>query len=117
MSRSRNLFFASLLFALTTCKFGSVDYAVGDVQLTSKVKTEVAGRPAVRLHIENSGDEAVTNIRITVKAKRKQRDLEVQILALDRLSGATTITRTVVFSRLTTHSDYDLLTYAVAFSQ
>ncbi len=53
---------------------------------------------------------------VTVKAKRKQTDISVQTIKLNRLDSLETVERTLIFENLNTHDDYDLLTYAVAFS-
>ena len=113
----KTLLLWSMLFALTTCKFSAVDYAVGDVQLASKTKVTIDGNPGVQLTIVNSGDETVTNVLVTIKAKRGQRDLEIQTIALSELRAGAETVATAVFRTLTSHSDYDMLTYAVAFSQ
>ncbi|MFQ5651554.1 MAG: hypothetical protein ACE5IY_16585 [bacterium] len=110
-------FFFILMFTMLTCKFSSVDYAVGDVQLISKTRTTVEGKPAIRLQIENTGDDDVHNVRITIKAKKSQRDLQVETVFLERLSARERIIKRVVFDQLGGHSDYDLLTYAINFSQ
>ena len=105
-----------LLLVMISCKIVSVDYAVGPVQLTNKTKSTVAGKPAISLVIKNEGEQQVWNVLVTVKAKRKQTDISVQTIKLDRLDALESVERTVIFENLNAHDDYDLLTYAVAFS-
>ncbi len=105
-----------LLLVMISCKIASVDYAVGQVQLTNKTKSTVAGKPAISLIIKNEGEQQVWNVLVTVKAKRKQTDISVQTIKLDRLDALESVERTVIFENLNAHDDYDLLTYAVAFS-
>ena len=105
-----------LLLVMFSCKIASVDYAVGRVNLTNKTKSTIAGKPAISLLIKNEGEQQVWNVLVTVKAKRKQIDISVQTIKLDRLDSLETVERTVVFENLNGHDDYDLLTYAVAFS-
>lgn len=105
-----------LLPVMIGCKIASVDYAVGQVKLVNKIKTTVDGKPAVSLIIRNEGEEDVATVIITVKAKRKQVDLSVQTVVLDRLHAHEVAKRTVIFSNLNSHEDYDLITYAVNFS-
>jgi len=105
-----------ILLVMVSCKIASVDYAVGQVNLTNKTKSTIAGKPAISLLIKNEGEEQVWNVLVTVKAKRKQTDISVQTIRLDRLDSLETVERTVVFENLNAHDDYDLLTYAVAFS-
>ena len=105
-----------LLLAMISCKIASVDYAVGQVNLSNKTKSTIAGKPAISLLIRNEGEEKVWNVLVTVKAKRKQTDISIQTIRLDRLDSLETVERTVVFENLNGHDDYDLLTYAVAFS-
>ena len=104
------------LLVMISCKIGSVDYAIGQVKLTNKTKSMIAGKPAISLVIKNEGEEQVWNVLVTVKAKRKQTDISVQTVELDRLGSLETVERTVIFENLNAHDDYDLLTYAVAFS-
>ena len=110
-----NLALFILLF-MVSCKIASVDYAVAQVNLTNKTKSTIAGKPAISLLIKNEGEEQVWNVLVTIKAKRKQTDISVQTIELDRLDALETVERTVVFENLNAHGDYDLLTYAVAFS-
>ncbi len=105
-----------ILLVMVSCKIASVDYAVGQVNLTNKTKSTIAGKPAISLVIKNEGEQQVWNVLVTVKAKRKQTDISVQTIELDRLDSLETVERTVVFENLNAHDDYDLLTYAVAFS-
>jgi hypothetical protein len=104
------------LLVMLSCKIASVDYAVGQVNLTNKTKSTIAGKPAISLLIKNEGEEQVWNVLVTVKAKRKQTDISVQTIKLDRLDSLESVERTVIFENLNAHDDYDLLTYAVAFS-
>lgn len=104
------------LLVMISCKIASVDYALGQVNLTNKTKSMIAGKPAISLLIKNGGKEQVWNVLVTVKAKREQTDISVQTIKLDRLDSLETIERTVIFENLNGHDDYDLLTYAVAFS-
>ncbi len=104
------------LLAVISCKITSVDYALGQVNLTNKTKSTIAGKPAISFVIKNQGEEQVWNVLVTVKAKRKQTDISVQTIKLDRLDSLETVERTVIFENLNAHDDYDLLTYAVAFS-
>ncbi len=99
-----------------TCKFSAVDYAVGDVQLSKKHPIEVEGRPALELEIVNQGEEAAFDILVTIKAKKRQRVLQAKTVSLDELAANRRASRIVVFESLQDHSDYDLLTYAVSFS-
>lgn len=96
----------------------SVDYSSGQVRLTNKTKTQsiIDDKPAINLTIKNEGETLVWDILITVKAKRKTVDIDIQTIELDRLDSLETVERMVVFENLTTHADYDLLTYAIAFS-
>ena len=105
-----------LLLVMISCKIASVDYALGQVNLINKTKSTIAGKPAISLLIKNEGEEQVWNVLVTVKAKRKQTDISVQTIKLDRLGSLETVERTVIFENLNAHDDYDLLTYAVAFS-
>ena len=105
-----------ILLVMVSCKIASVDYAVGQVNLTNKTKSTIAGKPAISLLIKNEGEQQVWNVLVTIKAKRKQTDISVQTIELDRLDSLETVERTVVFENLNAHDDYDLLTYAVAFS-
>ena len=105
-----------ILLVMVSCKITSVDYAIGQVKLTNKTKNTIAGKPAISLAIKNEGEEQVWNVLVTVKAKRKQTDISVQTIELDRLDSLETVERTVIFENLNAHDDYDLLTYAVAFS-
>ncbi len=105
-----------ILLVMVSCKIASVDYAVGQVNLTNKTKSTIAGKPAISLLIKNEGEQQVWNVLVTVKAKRKQTDISVQTIKLDRLDSLETVERTVIFENLNGHDDYDLLTYAVAFS-
>ncbi len=105
-----------LAFVMMNCRIASVDYALGQVRLVNKTKNTIDGRPAISMKIRNEGEEQVWNVLITVKAKRKQTDISVQTIKLDILDSFETVAGTVVFENLTEHSDYDLLTYAVAFS-
>ena len=104
------------LLVMISCKIASVDYAFGQVKLTNKTKSTIAGKPAISLLIKNEGEQKVWNVLVTVKAKRKQTDISVQTIELDRLDSLETVERTVIFENLNAHDDYDLLTYAVAFS-
>ena len=105
-----------LLLVMISCKIASVDYALGQVNLTNKTKSTIAGKPAISLVIKNEGEQQVWNVLVTVKAKRKQTDISVQTIKLDRLDALESVERTVIFENLKGHDDYDLLTYAVAFS-
>ncbi len=105
-----------ILLVMVSCKIASVDYAIGQVKLTNKTKNTIGGKPAISLVIKNEGEEQVWNVLVTVKAKRKQTDISVQTIELDRLGSLETVERTVIFEDLNAHDDYDLLTYAVAFS-
>jgi len=105
-----------LLLVMIGCKIASVDYAVGQVKLTEKTKRTIDGKPVISLLIKNKGEEQVWNVLVTIKAKRKQTDISVQTIKLDRLDSLETVERTVVFENLNAHDDYDLLTYALAFS-
>ncbi len=105
-----------ILLVMVGCKIASVDYAVGQVNLTNKTKSTIAGKPAISLLIKNEGEQQVWNVLVTVKAKRKQTDISVQTIKLDRLDALESVERTVIFENLNAHDDYDLLTYAVAFS-
>ena len=104
------------LLAVISCKITSVDYTLGQVNLTNKTKSTIAGKPAISFVIKNQGEEQVWNVLVTVKAKRKQTDISVQTIELDRLDSLETVERTIIFENLNAHDDYDLLTYAVAFS-
>ncbi len=105
-----------ILLVMVSCKIASVDYAVGQVNLTNKTKSTIAGKPAISLLIKNEGEQQVWNVLVTVKAKRKQTDISVQTIELERLDSLETVERTIVFENLNAHEDYDLLTYAVAVS-
>ena len=105
-----------ILLVMISCKIASVDYALGQVNLTNKTKSTIAGKPAISLLIKNEGEKQVWNVLVTVKAKRKQTDISVQTIKLNRLDSLETVERTVIFENLNAHDDYDLLTYAVAFS-
>lgn len=101
-------------FSLTSCEIRTIDYATGDVKLISKTKTTVSGKPAIRLVIRNTGEKDLFDIIVTVKAKRRQIDLEIETLVLESLQANESVARVVVFRHLEGHDDYDLLTYAVS---
>ena len=105
-----------IFLVMVSCKIASVDYALGQVNLTNKTKSTIAGKPAISLVIKNEGEQQVWNVLVTVKAKKKQTDISVQTIKLDRLDALESVERTVIFENLNAHNDYDLLTYAVAFS-
>ena len=104
------------LLLIVNCKIASVDYAAGQVKLANKTRSTIDGKPAISMMIKNEGDENVWNILVTVKAKRKQTDISIQTIKLDQLYSLESVERRVVFEDLDGHEDYDLLTYAVSFS-
>lgn len=112
-----NTLLLALACALTACNITAVDYAVREVKITDKVKTKVLDKPALRLTVQNTGESPVFDVRVTVKAKRNQMDLSVQWATVERLEVDEEAQRVVMFEELASHQDYDLLTYAVVFSE
>ena len=107
-----------LLFLLCfpACEIATVDYAVNDVQLLNKAPVVIENHPAVRMTVSNQSDAAVYNIKVTIKAKKNQEDISVVLIKLPELGAAEGVEKTAVFSNLSSHLDYEFLTYAVDFS-
>ncbi len=106
-----------VIVLLRTCGISAVDYAVGDVRLTGKTKISVHDKPGILLTIENTGSKAVKEVTITVKAKRRQTDVDIAIVKIEKLEAEQEITRQAVLNRLRAHTDYELLTYAVRYQE
>ena len=109
---------AATLILISCENYGitSVDYSSGQVRLTNKTKSIIDDKPAISLTINNESETLVWDILITVKAKRKNVDISIQTIELNRLDSLETVERTIIFENLNTHDDYDLLTYAITFS-
>jgi len=99
---------------LRTCNISSINYASGDIKVIKKTKTEINERPAILLTIKNVGEIPATNIELTAKAKLNQRDKDFAVIKLTRLEPSESIEKAVVFKRLQSHQDYELLTIAVS---
>lgn len=108
---------ALLTLLLLGCEITAVNYAVGDVEILDRTKTEVEQKPAVRVSLTNSGQDTVFDIELTVKAKRNQKDVDVVAQRFSRMTAGDTVSTTLVFDHLAGHQQYDFLTYAVNFSR
>lgn len=108
-----------LLIAITAtagCDIQAIDYAVGDIKLVEKKQVVVGEQPAIKLVIENTGKQEVSDIVVTIKAKKEQLDLEEVKVRLDLLKAGERVERIAIFRHIVSHRDYELLTYAVAFT-
>jgi hypothetical protein len=105
-----------VLLPVFGCEISAVDYAVDDLRITDKVKMMSADGPAIKMTVKNIGEEDYFQINIPVKARKQQRDLSVKMVSVARLAAAESVDKTVVFTNLSSHSDYDFLTYAITSS-
>jgi hypothetical protein len=103
------------LLLITTCKINSINYALDEIRIISKVKTTFDEQPAIELTLKNEGEEEVFDILVTAKAKRKQEDIDQAVGQVAKIGPDQTINLQLIFSQISSHEDYDFLTYAVNY--
>ncbi|MCG8605994.1 hypothetical protein MJD09_13505 [bacterium] len=104
-----------VLFLITTCKINSINYALDEVRIISKVKTTLEEQPAIELTLKNEGESEVFDILVTAKAKRNQEDIDQAVGQVAKIGPDQTITLQLIFNEISSHKDYDFLTYAVNY--
>ncbi len=104
-----------LLLLLQGCKVSAINYAQGDIRITSTTKVVIGDRPAVEVRLTNAAEIPRRNILVTVKAKRNQNDLDVAQTTIPIMEPGATVEVLLTFENLTGHSAYDFLTYAVTW--
>ena len=104
-----------LLLLLQGCKVSAINYAQGDIRITSTTKVVVDNRPAVEVGLTNAAEIPRRNILVTVKAKRNQKDLDVAQTTIPIMEPGATVEVLLTFENLTGHAAYDFLTYAVTW--
>jgi|GEM_PF-2287258 len=105
-----------LLFFTLTCDITAVNYAVDKVEIVDRTKVVVDQHPAVEIALRNATGDVVYNVKVTVKAKKNQRDLDLSSMTIRRMSIDKVERSVLVFEHLQDHADYDFLTFAVSFS-
>lgn len=105
------------LLLTLSCDISAVNYAVDDVAIVDKTKVVVDQHPAVKITLRNGTDGVVYDVKVTVKAKKNQRDLDRSIMTLRRMSADKIERSTLIFEHLKDHEAYDFLTFAVSFSR
>ena len=105
------------LLLITTCKINSINYALDEVRIINKVKTTFDKQPAIQLTLKNEGQAEVFDILVTAKAKKKQEDIDQAQARIAEIGPDQSISLRLIFSEITSHEDYDFLTYAVNYAK